>query len=72
MYTLKTKTLSFSVEESGRVCSLINLENGRENIKNAGETWKLIYSEGIRTERPVYGDRQHCSVRCGENEMVLR
>lgn len=72
MYTLKTKTLSFSVEESGRVCSLINLENGREYIKNAGETWKLIYSEGIRTERPVYGDRQHCSVRCGENEMVLR
>ena len=43
-------------------CSLIRRKNGREYIKNAGETWKLIYAEGIRTERPVYAAQQCCRI----------
>ena len=62
MYTLETKTLLFSLDEKGNVCSLIRRKNGREYIKNAGETWKLIYAEGIRTERPVYAAHQCCRI----------
>lgn len=72
MYSIRSNTTVFSVDEQGNACSLIHLAGGREYVKQAGGMWKLIYSEGIRTERPVYAEGQKCRVICEENAITLR
>lgn len=58
MYTISSNSLSFSVDENGFNASVKNLLTGHEYIKVPGEMWKMLYSEGQRAERPIYG-RNH-------------
>lgn len=72
MYTLNGNKFSLSIDEEGRLCSFMNTRTTREYVKIPGEMWKLIYREGIRTERPIYGTGQSFTVLQSEDSLTLR
>ena len=72
MYTLKSNTLALSIDEQSRLCSLVNLKTGHEYVHRPDGIWKLLYSEGIRTERPIYCEDQSFTAVCEqENRLIL-
>lgn len=62
MYTIKSAALSYSIDERGRVASFFNAFSGHEYVKAPGDLFKLIYTEGERTEIPVFSTDQSFSV----------
>ena len=58
MYTLSNSCMTFSLNSRGEAVSIINGYNGHEYCVKPGETFKLIYSEDDRQERPVFGSLQ--------------
>ncbi len=73
MYSLKGKSLCYSLDEHGRCASFKNRLTGHEYIHTPGEVWKLIYAiHGTeRAEVPVWADRQQFSVSATASEITL-
>ncbi len=71
MYTLNGQNFSFSMDDLGRCASVYNKLTGREYVKAPAEMWKMIYSKGQQTERPIYAKNQSFSVAEGENSLTV-
>lgn len=71
MYTLSGKTLCFSIDERGKVTQFKNLLSGHDYVLHAGESWKMIYALGERTEVPVYASMQRPVITQTQNSLIL-
>ena len=71
MYTLSGNNFILSIDEKGKLCSLVNTRTGGEYVKIPDAMWRLIYSEGSRAERTIYGENQDVIVLQEENSLTL-
>lgn len=71
MPLLKNEFMTFSLNDKGEVCSIVNGYNGHEYCVKPGETFKLIYKEGDREERPVFGALQTPVITVDGNKMKV-
>ncbi len=58
LYTLSNDRMSFSLNENGNVCSIVNKKTGNEYCVSEGETFRLIYQIDDYYERPVNASMQ--------------
>lgn len=57
-YTLKNEFLSYSLNEQGQVCSVLNVKNGHEYCKEKGELFRMIYAVEDFYERSIDAKNQ--------------
>lgn len=71
MYTLNGNNFTLSIDGQGRMSSFVNTRTGQDYVKVPDAMWKLIYSEGLRVERPVYAENQDVTILQEENQLTL-
>ena len=71
MYILEGKNFTFTIDDQGRCASVVNKLTGHEYVEQASEMWKMIYSKGQQTERPIYSEGQNFTVTAKENTLCL-
>ncbi|MGI6168001.1 MAG: DUF6259 domain-containing protein [Eubacteriales bacterium] len=70
-YLIENAEIAYALDDCGRNCSFYNKKTGHEYVLEPAHTWKLIWKEGQRTERPVFAEEQDGRVEVRGNSLVL-